>query len=158
MDFVMTNMIGHIICVRCKDGAIYEGILSAVNWTAGTKGLLLKQAKKILSRNDKAEKPKAEYTITREDFVSLATKADIDLYNDELTEAARRHGGAQGAGNAGQINRKVGVLIRCNRQTAFNPFMIVGRDDKLIGAGGKICIKAVGLADEISIQIPVDRC
>lgn len=93
MDFVMTNMIGHIICVRCKDGAIYEGILSAVNWTAGTKGLLLKQAKKILSRNDKAEKPKAEYTITREDFVSLATKADIDLYNDELTEAARRRGG-----------------------------------------------------------------
>ena len=89
----MTNMIGHVICVRCKDGAIYEGILSAVNWMAGTKGLLLKQAKKILSRNDKAEKPKAEYTITREDFVSLATKADIDLYNDELTEAARRRGG-----------------------------------------------------------------
>ena len=84
--------------------------------------------------------------------------AAIDRLAINQHGAGRCHAGAQGAGNAGQINRKVGVLIRCNRQTAFNPFMIVGRDDKLIGAGGKICIKAVGLADEISIQIPVDRC
>ena len=69
--------------------------------------------------------------------------------------AGRRHCGAQGTGNARQINRKAGVIIRRNRQIAFNPFMIVRCHSKLVVAGGKFGINSIGLADKISIKIPI---
>ena len=55
MDFVMGNLIGHGVSVQVKDGTVWEGILSAGWWQAGVKGVVLKQAKKVVKRDDKAQ-------------------------------------------------------------------------------------------------------
>jgi hypothetical protein len=93
MDFVMGNLIGHGVSVQVKDGTVWEGILSAGWWQAGVKGVVLKQAKKVVKRDDKAQKPLEEHMIMRDEVVRLSTKGEVNLYNDELTEAARRRGG-----------------------------------------------------------------
>lgn len=93
MEFVMTSLIGCVIGVQAKDGSVYEGILHAGWWQDGVTGLCLKQCKKMVGPNDMAQRVIDEKVIAKDDFVRLVTKVDVDLYNDEITEAARRKGG-----------------------------------------------------------------
>ena len=82
-----------MVVVQTTDGKEYEGVLQSGWWEDdGPSGVCLQWARQRVGPQELATKPMESMVIAQKDFVR-ASAAQVDLYNDELTEAARRRGG-----------------------------------------------------------------
>ena len=83
-----------MVTVQTKDGSEYEGLLDSGWWQDdGPNGLSLRLAKPCgLGPESMAPQPVDTKLITIDEFVSAAASS-VDIYHDELTDAARRKGG-----------------------------------------------------------------
>ena len=90
MQFVMTNLVGKMVNVQTKDGKCWEGILCS---HLGDGKIVLNMVKEQVAPDAKAQRPIHEKAFEKGDMVRI-TARDVDLYNDEITDGARRNRGA----------------------------------------------------------------
>ena len=90
-----------MVDVHMKDGTSWTGMLHTSQWETDEEkkkekptldGICLKNARPRLLGTQKSMLPLDEVPIKKED-IGCVTAVQVDLYNDELTEAARRKGG-----------------------------------------------------------------
>jgi hypothetical protein len=88
-----TRAQGHLVIVQKTDGTELEGVLKTGWWKPnGPQGVALAWARPRGGPGDTVQLPKKDVLVARADFVRCSA-ANVDIYTDELTEAARRKGG-----------------------------------------------------------------
>ena len=92
-NYALASLVGHMVVAQTADGTEYEGVLHSGWWKEdGPKGIILEQARPVLGPNLLAQKPVEAKMIPLEELMRFEA-LNVDIYDDEINEAARRKGG-----------------------------------------------------------------